>query len=58
MKSSKDPVVEHKGNGGLAPAGVRGFVHSFSSFRWQTQSRVCLPFGSQAFRGGHGAQKQ
>jgi hypothetical protein len=54
MKSSKDPVVEHKGNGGLALVGVRGFVHIFSSFRWRTQSKVCPPFGGQAFGGCYG----
>lgn len=56
MKSSEDPVVEHKGVVGQAPAGAPVFVCGFSRFRWRTESRVCPPFVRQEFEGRYGAE--
>ena len=56
MKSSEDPVVEHKGIGGHASAGAPVFIRPFNSFRWQTRSRVCPPFVCHRFGGPYGAK--
>jgi hypothetical protein len=56
MKSSEDPVVEHKGIVGHASADAAVFLCPFSSFRWQTKSRVCPPFVCHGFGGPYDAK--